>query len=166
MAAPHVAGTAALVASKYPGLLKQPLAIKKIIMDTGKPLSATAGKTVTGDMVDARAALFPRVTATAPKPNTTGIRRDFNVTATFSEAMKGTTVNGKTFTLVKAGTTRKMSATVSYSSTKKKATLNPSANLAANTVYKATVKGKSTGVKNTSGDPMFESKVWKFKTES
>ena len=166
MAAPHVSGTAALVASKYPGLLKQPLAVKKIIMDTGKPLSATAGKTVTGDMVDARAALFPRVTAMAPKPNTTGIRGDSNATATFSEAMKGTTVNGKTFTLVKAGTTRKMSATVSYSSTKKKATLNPSANLAANTVYKATVKGKSTGVKNTSGDPMFESKVWKFKTGS
>ncbi|MDP9411383.1 MAG: Ig-like domain-containing protein, partial [Actinomycetota bacterium] len=166
MATPHVAGTAALVASKYPSLLGQPTAIKKIIMDTGKPLSATVGKTVTGDMVNAQAALFPRVTATSPTAGKTGVLRGTNVTATFSEAMKATTVNATTFTLVRDGTTTKISATVTYDATTKKATLNPSASLAANTVYKATVQGGSTGVKNNTAlaDPMFTSKVWKFKT--
>ncbi len=80
--------------------------------------------------------------------------------------MNAGTIKATTFTLVKDGTTSKISATVSYNSTSKKATLNPSAALAAGTVYKATVKGTSTGVKNTLGDPMFTSKVWKFKTGS
>ena len=164
MAAPHVAGTAALVASKYPSLLGQPTAIKKIIMDTGKPLSATAGKTVTGDMVNAQAALFPRVTATVPKANATGVRRASNVTATFSEAMNANTIKGTTFTL-KAGT-KSVAAVVSYNATAKKATLNPNATLAPNTTYTATVRGGVTGVKNTLGDPMFTSKVWRFKTGS
>ena len=164
MATPHVAGTAALVASKYPSLLGQPTAIKKVIMDTGKPLPATVGKTVTGDMVDAQAALFPRVTATVPKANATGIRRGSNVTATFSDAMNATTIKGTTFTL-KAGTTS-VGAVVSYSATTRKATLNPNATLAPNTTYTATVRGGATGVKNAQGDPMFASKIWKFKTGS
>ena len=164
MATPHVAGTAALVASKYPSLLSQPTAIKKIIMDTGKPLPATVGKTVTGDMVDAQAALFPRVTATVPKANVNGIRRGSNVTATFSDAMNANTIKGTTFTL-KAGTTS-VGTVVSYSATTRKATLNPNATLAPNTTYTATVRGGTTGVKNAQGDPMFASKTWKFKTGS
>ncbi len=164
MAAPHVAGTAALVASKYPNLLGQPTAIKKIIMDTGKPLSATAGKTVTGDIVDSQAALFPRVNTTVPVPNATGIARGSNVTATFSEAMNADTIKGATFT-IKAGT-KSVAAVVSYSATARKATLNPSAALAPNTTYTATVRGGTTGVKNTSGDPMFTNKIWRFKTGS
>ena len=169
MATPHATGAAALVASKYPSLLGQPTAIKKIVMDTGRPLPATAGKTVTGDMVNAQAALFPRVTATSPiatSPIKTGVARGSNVTAAFSEAMGAATINGTTFTLAKSGTTSKISATVTYDATAKRATLNPSASLAANTVYTVTVKGGSTGVKNNASPaaPMFASKVWSFKT--
>jgi subtilisin family serine protease len=65
MAAPHVTGTAALVASVNSGLLDDVAAIKKVIMDTGKPLAATSGKTVTGDMVNAYAAV-QNPTDTAP----------------------------------------------------------------------------------------------------
>lgn len=57
MAAPHATGVAALAASVNPALLNDPTALKKALMDGGKPASATDGKTVTGDMVDARAAL-------------------------------------------------------------------------------------------------------------
>jgi subtilisin family serine protease len=57
MAAPHVTGTAALAASVSPSLLLDPAALKQIIMDTAKPLSATSGRTVTGGMVDAEAAV-------------------------------------------------------------------------------------------------------------
>ena len=150
MATPHVAGAAALVASKYPSLLGQPLAIKKIIMDTGKPLPATVGKTVTGDILNAQAALFPRVIATAPKPNAAGVLRGSNVKATFSEAMNQGTIMGATFTL-RAGT-KSVAAVVSYNATTRQATLNPSASLAPNTTYTATVRGGATGVKNTQGD--------------
>jgi Subtilase family len=54
MAAPHAAGTAALVASEFPNLEDTPVALKKAIMQNGKPLRSTQGKTVTGDMVNAK----------------------------------------------------------------------------------------------------------------
>ena len=57
MAAPHAAGVAALAASGDPALLSDPVALKNHIMDTGKPVPAMAGITVTGDMVDAEAAV-------------------------------------------------------------------------------------------------------------
>jgi subtilisin family serine protease len=57
MAAPHATGVAALVASKTPSLLGNAPSLKKVVMDAGKPLPATAGKTVTGDMIDANKAL-------------------------------------------------------------------------------------------------------------
>ena len=56
MATPHATGAAALAASVRPALLGDPVALKKVVMDGGKPLPATYGKTVTGDMVDAAAA--------------------------------------------------------------------------------------------------------------
>src|SRR5215207_926266 len=57
MATPHATGAAALAASVNPSLLDDPVALKKAVMDGGKPAPATDGKTVTGDMVDAQAAL-------------------------------------------------------------------------------------------------------------
>jgi subtilisin family serine protease len=162
MAAPYATGTAALVASKYPSY--SPTSIKAVILSSGKKASATNGKTVTGKMADARAALYPRVTAVFPAANVTGVAKTANVTATFSEAMNATTINTTTFTLVKSGTTTPIGAAVSYDSTKKKATLNPSVDLAPNTTYKATVKNGSSGVKNAVGDPMLVSKSWSFTT--
>lgn len=136
-------------------------------MATGKKLSATNGKTLTGDMPNALAALYPRVTKVSPPNKKTAIKRSANVLATFSEKMKAGTITKSTFKLMKDGTKTKISATVSYNSTTKTAKLNPSNKLAANTWYKATVVGGSTGVKNAShGDPMFQSRVWKFKTGS
>jgi subtilisin family serine protease len=57
MAVPHAVGTAALVASEFPNLENRPVALKKAIMQNGKPLRSTQGKTVTGDMVNAKAAV-------------------------------------------------------------------------------------------------------------
>lgn len=161
MATPHVAGVAALVASKYPG--SSPTTVKSVVMSSGKKAPATTGKTVTGKMADARAALYPRVTATAPNANAKGVARSANVTATFSEAMNATTIGTTTYTLVKAGTTTPVGATVGYDATTKKATLDPSADLAPGATYTATVKGGASGVKNaTPGDPMVANKSWKF----
>jgi subtilisin family serine protease len=56
MATPHATGAAALTASVRPALLSDPESLRQVVMDGGKPLPATGGKTVTGDMVDAAAA--------------------------------------------------------------------------------------------------------------
>jgi subtilisin family serine protease len=64
-ATPHATGAAALAASKDPSLLGKPTALKKVLLDTGKPVSDTAGKTVTGDMINAQAAAA-RGDTTAP----------------------------------------------------------------------------------------------------
>jgi subtilisin family serine protease len=57
MAAPHVSGTAALVASVFPSLAADTAALKARLLSTGKPDSATSGQTVTGRVVDAFRAL-------------------------------------------------------------------------------------------------------------
>ena len=53
MAAPHVSGTAALIASAFPSLAADPAALKARLLSTGKLDSATNGQTVTGKVVDA-----------------------------------------------------------------------------------------------------------------
>ncbi len=57
MAAPHATGAAALVASLSPGVLADTTGLKALLMDTGKTAPLTTGKTATGRMIDARAAL-------------------------------------------------------------------------------------------------------------
>src|SRR5215218_10240845 len=146
MASPHAAGAAALAASDDPALLSDPVALKNHVMDTGKPVPAMAGITVTGDMVDAQAAVGgggettpPRVTSTVPKATAKGVAPGANITATFSEDMMTSSINGTTFKLFKAGTTTLIGAVVNYDATAKKAILNPNANLKRGTKYKAAV---------------------------
>ncbi len=74
MAAPHATGVAAAMKSVNPALVA--LDLKKILMDTGKALSATGGYTVTGDMVDANAAIRRADTV---KPVVTTLAQNFVV---------------------------------------------------------------------------------------
>ena len=43
-------------------------------------------------------------------------------------------------------------------------TLNPTADLAASTLYTATIKGGAAGVKDLAGNPLAADKVWTFTT--
>jgi Bacterial Ig-like domain/Thrombospondin type 3 repeat len=113
----------------------------------------------------------PKVMLTSPGNNTTGIAPTKNVTASFSEAMDASTINGTTFKLVRLNTdgttTRVTGVTVSYSATPKKAILNPSSNLSSRRTYKATV---TTGAQDLQNNPLDQnpniegnqSKSWKF----
>lgn len=65
MATPHAVGTAALVASKSPHKLNRPTSLKKAIMKNGRSLASVRGKTVTGDLVDAKAAVKDTTTVQA-----------------------------------------------------------------------------------------------------
>ena len=148
MAAPHATGAAALAASVKPALLDDPVGLKNRIMN-GKPLPATAGKTVTGDMVDALKAARPPTDTTAPTvgnvtpdDGATDVDTTTNVVATFSEAMDAASVTDLVnFTLRKEECVNTVPATLSYDSDTKKATLVPSAPLDASSTYTVTVGG-------------------------
>ncbi len=102
----------------------------------------------------------PTVTSTDPAANATNVVRNRNITATFSEAMNPQTINASSFTLKLQGGTL-VPATVSYAGNV--ATLDPSATLAANTLYIAAV---STAAKDTAGNAMTVAKTWSFTTAS
>jgi len=105
----------------------------------------------------------PIVASTSPADNATGVAISATVTATFSEAMDATTINGTTtnFTLKTTSGGVAVPGTVTYDAGTKVATFTPSSSLATNTVYTATV---TTGVKDAAGNAMAANKVWAFTT--
>jgi hypothetical protein len=92
---------------------------------------------------------------TVPAADAKNVDRTTNVTATFSEDMMASSIDGTTFKLFKKGSTTKISATVSYDPTTRKATLNPfgltTTRLARGTTYKAVV---TTGAKDLAGNQL------------
>jgi arylsulfatase A-like enzyme len=96
-------------------------------------------------------ATAPRVTSTVPRANAKGVAPSANVTATFSEDMTASSINGTTFELFKNGFTTIVAATVSYSASTDKATLDPTDPLRRGVTYKAVV---TTGAKDLAGNPL------------
>ena len=112
----------------------------------------------------------PKVTAVTPQNGATGVSPSINVSATFYEAMKASTINTNTFKLFRLnanGTTTQVAATVTYSATSKKAVLNPNINLRLGAKYRATV---GTGAKDLADNALDQnptmtgnqSKTWTF----
>ena len=99
----------------------------------------------------------PTVSATVPVNLATGVARNANITATFSEAMLSSTITDVTFTLKQGATD--VPGVVSYVGVI--ATFNPASDLTASTNYAATV---STGVKDAAGNAMALTKTWSFTT--
>jgi hypothetical protein len=143
----------------------------------GQNMTATASSTFTFDTSEFSApiavkdATHPTVKSVSPTQNATGVSPTANVTAVFSEAMKASTVNATTVTLKKAGTTKKVAATVTYDAAKKKTTLNPRSGLIRGATYVATV---NTGAKDLAGNALdqnpslagSQAKTWKFKVRN
>jgi alpha-tubulin suppressor-like RCC1 family protein/subtilisin family serine protease len=173
MATPHATGAAALVASAEPALLGDPVGFRSRIMN-GKPLLAAAGKTVSGDMVDALKALKPPADSTAPTVSSatpdegaTNVATATNVVASFSEAMDAASATDPAnFTLRNEACAGTVPATLSYDSAN--ATLDPSAPLDESSTYRVTVSGawdlsgnQLDQDPNTSGD---QPRSWSFTT--
>jgi hypothetical protein len=120
---------------------------------------------------------LPKFSSVTPANNATGVKRNTNLTATYSEEMNRNTLTKSTFKLYKVNsdgsTTQVTNVTVAPSSDGMKATLNPygtsSTLLAKNTKYKAVV---TTGAKDLASNPLDQGptkignqqKVWYFKT--
>ena len=99
----------------------------------------------------------PTVTSTNPASAATAVALNQKVAATFSKVMDSSTITTTTFTLNQGTTT--VLGTVSYAGTT--ATFTPTANLAASTLYTATI---TTGAKDLAGNALASSFVWTFTT--
>ncbi len=128
--------------------------LKSRAQDTaGNTETPSAGITVTVDNTP------PTVTSTDPLEGQTEVAVSTTINATFSEEMDATSIDTSTF-LLHDGVTY-VTGTVTYDSPSTTATFSPSAALATDTTYTATV---TTGVKDVAGNSMVSDKVWSFTT--
>jgi hypothetical protein len=101
----------------------------------------------------------PTVVSRYPASGATGVALDTVVTATFSEAMNASTITTSNFTL-KIGSTP-VSGTVSYNAGTYTATFTPSADLADDTIYTASL---STAITDVAGNALGAASTWNFTT--
>jgi Ice-binding-like/Bacterial Ig-like domain len=118
---------------------------------TGAPLAANYVWTFT-------TAPPPTVVSTVPLNLATAVPVNTLVSATFSEAMNSTTINGTTFTVTGPGATA-VAGTVTYSGST--ATFTPTLVLPASTLFTATI---TTGAQDPSGVALVANYVWTFTT--
>lgn len=109
----------------------------------------------------------PTVKRVVPEESAKGIAPGTNVSAFFYKEMRPASINTNTIKLFKTGTTTPLASRVTYDTEKKKATLDPDANLQHGAKYKVVV---TTGARDLAGnkldqDPTVsgnQSKVWFF----
>jgi hypothetical protein len=101
----------------------------------------------------------PTVTATIPLNLATNVPINQAITATFSEAMSPATISATTFTL--SGGSAPVTGLVTYAAVGDTATFTPSANLAPNTLFTATI---TTGATDLAGNALLQNYVWTFTT--
>jgi hypothetical protein len=102
----------------------------------------------------------PTVISTVPANLAVNVPINQALSATFSVAMTPATINATTFTLTGPGT-MPVTGVVTYVAAGSTATFTPSAPLAYNTVYTATI---TTGAQNLSNTPLAQNYVWTFTT--
>jgi ice-binding like protein/Big-like domain-containing protein len=102
----------------------------------------------------------PTVTLTVPANTATAVAINQTVNATFSEAMDPATISTADFLVTGPGAIPVV-GTVGYNVSSKIATFTPASNLAANTVYGATI---TTGVRDLAGNALASNFAWSFTT--
>jgi hypothetical protein len=102
----------------------------------------------------------PTVISIVPANLATGIPVNQALSATFSVAMNPATVDSSTFTVTGPGANA-VSGVVTYVAAGSVATFKPSTNLAANTLYTATI---TTGAEDLEGTALAQNFVWTFTT--
>jgi hypothetical protein len=119
----------------------------------GNTMAATSWSFLTGPA--------PRIIAASPLAGATGVRRNSNVTATFSELITGANTNTVRITRVSTGAV--VTAGTSFNTTTRVFTINPSASLISNVQYRVTFTGGSTSVRDLAGNPLV-TRTWVFTT--
>jgi methionine-rich copper-binding protein CopC len=103
----------------------------------------------------------PTMTATTPASGATAVRRNNNVTATFSEAITG--FNTTTVRITRVSTGAVVPSTVAFNPTTRVLTINPGATLAASAQYRVTITGGTAAVRDLAGNPLV-TRTWVFTT--
>jgi hypothetical protein len=106
----------------------------------------------------------PTVASTNPADVATGVCVNQSVSATFSEAMNASTITTATFSVVDVLTTTAVDGSVTLSAESNIATFTPTADLAADTDYTATISGGASGAKDVASNALSTDKVWTFTT--
>jgi len=119
----------------------------------GNPFASTSWTFRTGPA--------PTLTARTPGVNATGVGRNNNITATFSEPVTG--VSATTVTLRNVATNALETAVVTQNGTTNQWILDPAATLAASTQYRVTLTGGAAAIRDLAGNP-FVSTNWTFTT--
>ncbi|MDP9491802.1 MAG: Ig-like domain-containing protein, partial [Actinomycetota bacterium] len=105
----------------------------------------------------------PGIVSVTPASGATEIGVGSSATATFDEAMNAATITSSTFELRNSASAL-VPATVTFDGLTGVATLTPSAPLAFDSTYTATVKSGAAGVKDLAGNPLAADRVWSFIT--
>ena len=112
----------------------------------------------------------PIVTLTVPTPGSANVANNTAISATFSEPMNAGTISAASFTLTNTTLGTAVAGTVSYSATSRTATFTPTAALASNSQFAATVSAAVTDLAgnglagNTAVAPAAGNHVWTFGT--
>jgi subtilisin family serine protease len=166
-ACPYAAGSAAVLqqaAREKTGSYLTPADVKNYLVSNGD--NVTDGKVAItkprinlGQAVVALPSTFA-VVSTVPADGSTGVAINTPITATFNKEVAASTIisPATTFTLKAGGVN--VAGSVGYNSSTRTATFSPSASLAFNTLYTATI---TNGVTDTTGHTL-AAKVWSFTT--
>ena len=103
----------------------------------------------------------PTVQSTSPADGATGVATNATVTATFSEAMLGSSLTTTTFTVRPTAGGANIAGTVAYPTGTNTATFTPTNPLTPGTSYTATI---TTGARDAAGNQLAANKVWTFTT--
>ncbi len=106
---------------------------------TGTPSTTPAPTTPTPTTSPSADTANPRVASTAPKAGAGRVARSANLTATFTENMRATSLSTATVKLVRKGSTKPLAAKVTYNKATRTVTVDPAAALRAGTTYKVIV---------------------------
>jgi hypothetical protein len=103
----------------------------------------------------------PTITTTTPAAGATGVRRNFFVTATFSEPITG--VSAATVRLTRVSNGAVVASSLAFNATTRVLTINPNAALLANVQYRVTITGGTASVRDLAGNPLV-TRTWTFTT--
>ena len=149
------------IASFTPSVALEPAKIYSGTVTTGvKDMAGNAlasNTTFSFTTAAAQDIILPRINASNPLNNSTGVELNKVVSLTFSEAMDPLTINSNTFTL-KQGT-NSIPGAVTY--TDQTASFTPSAHFSSGLTYTATISG----AKDLAGNVMAEDFEWSFTTK-
>ena len=183
MATPHVTGAAALLKSNDSTL--DDAGLKARLLDYADKKTNLSGKMVTESRLNTAQALgvgvpmvdstTPMVDSTTPASGATGVQRNIDITATFSEEMNPDTLSTSTVKLSVYNKNKRKYVQVTNTAVScdsppapcETVTLDPygasSTLLGANKKYKVTI---TTGVKDKANNALAQNKVWTFTTGS